>query len=232
MSLYLLIDLASVSIPFLFSFHPKIAFYKEWKYALPAIVLAAIPYLIWDQWFTETGVWGFTPKYHGSIMIGAMPLEEVLFFLCIPYSCLFTYWSIKQLAGWSLPERWVNGLYGALFLVFTVMMVVGYDQWYTLIDGAFAFAILAATYVVRRDLLRRFFPVYLLVLIPFFLVNGLLTGMMIPDQVVWYNDLENFGVRFVTIPVEDFVYAFSMLLLSTLLFEFFRSRNTVQLSAG
>ena len=169
MSVYLMIDLASVTIPFLFSFHPKIAFYKQWKYAFPALILAAIPYLIWDQWFTQTGVWGFTPAYHGSIMIGDMPLEEVLFFLCIPYSCLFTYWSIQQLTSIRLPERAIGPLYAVLFAVFFVMMIIGYDQWYTLIDGAFAAVILAATYIVRRDLLRRFFPVYLLVLVPFFI---------------------------------------------------------------
>ena len=139
MSVYLLIDLAAVSIPFLFSFHPKISFHRQWKYAFPALILAAIPYLIWDQWFTETGVWGFSPEYHGSIMIGAMPLEEVLFFLCIPYACLFTYWSMQQLTSVAVPDRWLVPLYGFLFLVFTVMMVIGHDQWYTLIDGAFAF---------------------------------------------------------------------------------------------
>ena len=59
MSLYMIIDLASISIPLLFSFHPRIQFVKEWKYALPAIILAAIPYLIWDEWFTADGIWGF-----------------------------------------------------------------------------------------------------------------------------------------------------------------------------
>lgn len=222
MSLYLLINLGSVLVPFLFSFHPQIAFYKQWRYALPAIVLTAIPFVIWDQWFTQAGIWGFNPEYHGSIMIGDMPLEEILFFLCIPYSCLFTYWSIVQLTNVALPKKYLTLLYGVLFGVFGAMSAFGHHLWYTFMDGLFAFVVLLITFFVNRDLLVRFFPVYLLVLIPFFIVNGLLTGMAIPGEVVWYNNAENVGIRFVTIPVEDFAYAFSMLLLSTLLFEVFK----------
>ena len=228
MSLYLIIDLASISIPLLFSFHPRIAFYKEWRFALAAILFAAIPYLIWDQWFTLEGVWGFNPQYHGTLMVGEMPLEEVLFFICIPYACLFTYWSITKLTNVALPARWVSPLYGLLFVLFAVMVASGYSQLYTLVDGLFGASILLAVFVWKRDLLRRFFPVYIIVLIPFIIVNGLLTGWGIDGQVVWYNDAENYGIRAITIPIEDFAYAFSMLLLSTLLFEVFRSRKTAQ----
>ena len=226
MSLYLLINLGAVLVPFIFSFHPQIAFYKQWRYAIPAIVLTAIPFVIWDQWFTQEGIWGFNPKYHGTVMIGDMPLEEILFFLCIPYSCLFTYWSIKQLTTVSLPTSVLGPLYAILFLIFAAMSTVGHHLWYTFVDGLFAFGVLLITAIVKKDLLRRFFPVYLLVLIPFFIVNGLLTGMGLPEPIVWYNDAENIGIRAVTIPIEDFAYAFSMLLLSTLLFEVFKTWKT------
>ena len=225
MSLYMIIDLASISIPFLFSFHPRIQFVKEWKYALPAIILAAIPYLIWDEWFTADGIWGFNPVYHSGIMIGSMPLEEILFFISIPYACLFTYWSMTKLTKLRMPASSQNVLYGVLFTVFALMMIFGSSQWYTFMDGLAAFVILLATFLVKRDLILKFFPVYLIILFPFFIVNGILTGWGITDQVVWYNDSENMGIRVITIPIEDFAYGFSMLLLSTLLFEWMRGRR-------
>jgi lycopene cyclase domain-containing protein len=40
------------------------------------------------------------------------------------------------------------------------------------------------------------------VLIPFLIVNGLLTSI----PVVIYNDNENLGIRIYTIPIEDTVY--------------------------
>ncbi|GIR49788.1 MAG: hypothetical protein CM15mP58_18850 [Burkholderiaceae bacterium] len=50
---------------------------------------------------------------------------------------------------------------------------------------------------------------FLVMLIPFFIVNGVLTGSWIVDQVVWYNDTENLGLRISTIPIEDGIYAYS-----------------------
>ena len=45
-----------------------------------------------------------------------------------------------------------------------------------------------------------------------FVVNGVLTGSGIEDQVVWYDNTENLGFRLGTVPIEDSMYALSMLL--------------------
>jgi lycopene cyclase domain-containing protein len=55
------------------------------------------------------------------------------------------------------------------------------------------------------------------ILIPFLIVNGILTGSFIDGEVVWYNNNENLGIRFFTIPIEDFGYGFSMILFNLLL---------------
>lgn len=62
--------------------------------------------------------------------------------------------------------------------------------------------------------LGRFLIAYGFMLIPFFIVNGALTGAFTPESVVWwYNDAENFGVRLVTIPVEDSLYLLLMMII-------------------
>jgi lycopene cyclase domain-containing protein len=53
---------------------------------------------------------------------------------------------------------------------------------------------------------------YVVILVPFFIVNGVLTGTGLSEAVVWYNDTQNFGVRLGTIPLEDTVYNLGMLL--------------------
>jgi lycopene cyclase domain-containing protein len=62
-------------------------------------------------------------------------------------------------------------------------------------------------------------------LIPFFIVNGVLTGSWIESQVVWYNNAENLGIRMGTIPVEDSIYAYSMILMNLFFFEYFTQKS-------
>ena len=62
-------------------------------------------------------------------------------------------------------------------------------------------------------------------LIPFFIVNGVLTGTGIEGNIVWYNDDQNLGIRLGTIPIEDTAYAFSLILMNLFLFYKFKKKT-------
>tara|TARA_Y100000991_G_C21760806_1_gene258667 strand:+ start:205 stop:507 length:303 start_codon:yes stop_codon:yes gene_type:complete len=83
-----------------------------------------------------------------------------------------------------------------------------------------AIALTWFVYKYNLQLLQHFLLTFLVMLIPFFIVNGVLTGSWIDNQVVWYNNTENLGIRMGTIPVEDSIYAYSMILMNLLFFEF------------
>lgn len=224
--LYLLLDIGSLIIPLLFSFHPKLQFYKLWKYFFPATLIMMVFFVSWDIIFTHFGFWGFNEKYLSGIQLGNLPLEEWLFFICIPYACLFTIYAFKNLLPkFVFSDKTTSAIYFTLQTILIATLLYNYDRWYTAINFGSAIILLGWVFNNEREALKVFLPVFAMLLIPFFIVNGFLTGSWIHEQVVWYNNAENLGIRIGTVPIEDSIYALSMLLLIFVLMERFKGKN-------
>ncbi len=101
---YLLVNFFTIIIPFLFSFHPKLKSYKTWSAFFPRVLLVGAVFVLWDIHSTYLGIWGFNPRYLTGIQVFNLPLEEVLFFFCIPYACVFTFHSLHLIFRGKLPE--------------------------------------------------------------------------------------------------------------------------------
>ena len=225
MSLYLWINIVSVSVPFLVSFHPRIKLYNNWRALFLALFVAMLPFIVWDVYFTEKGYWGFNPDYLSGVFLINLPIEEWLFFICIPYSCIFMHLALIELSPkWIVSQQISNYISYLLFVVFVLVLVFNTDKLYTLFDMIYAILVLSHVFYWKRELLAKFYLTFIAMLVPFSIVNGLLTGFGIPQEIVWYDDSQNLAIRFFTIPIEDFAYAFSMILSVLYLFEFFKKK--------
>ncbi|WP_321346304.1 lycopene cyclase domain-containing protein [uncultured Draconibacterium sp.] len=220
MSLYFILLTASGAVPLLLSFDKRLQFYKQWRYVFPSILLVALVYIIFDVNFTNRGIWGFNPEYLSGIYLFSLPLEEILFFVVIPYASIFLHESIREyFPKLELPKNSNKAIILALIAFSVLIAVFNTDKSYTFyILLKLAVALLLALLLSSR-IPRSFFITFLVILVPFLIVNGILTGSYIDGEVVWYNNNENLGIRIFTIPVEDFAYAFSMILYNLLLIE-------------
>ena len=141
-----------------------------------------------------------------------------MFFICIPYASIFIHFAFHYFFPTVyLSDRTVRIIYWILMAILLPTILFNFDKWYTAIN--YSVLVLILTYTVFRvpNILNTFFITFLIVLIPFTIINGILTGSFIDEPVVSYNDAENLGIRLGTIPIEDIGYAFSMLLMSLVL---------------
>ena len=208
--LYLVINIASIFVPFLASFYPKYPFYKKWKNYFIANFIVALFFIFWDIFFTKIGVWGFNDRYLLGINFFSIPLEEVLFFFCIPYCSVFVYFSLNYLVKpnpFEKHQQFIT-LFFAIFL--GIVGSVFWDRLYTSVTFLLTSLYLFCNYFKKADFSRIYLS-YTIILFFFFIVNGILTGSFIDEPVVWYNNFENLGIRIGTIPMEDIFYGFLMI---------------------
>ncbi len=211
-------------VPLIASFYTKHAFYKHWLSFFKANVIITLLFLIWDYAFTAIGVWGFNPDYLTGIFIGNLPLEEALFFICIPFCCVFSYFAFTYLVKNSPFKNNQNYITSVLIILLIGLTIVYFNRWYT--ATAFGFTALYLLYLKLKKVdLSYHYLTYLFILPFFFASNGLLTGSFLEAPIVWYNDAENMGVRLFTIPIEDSVYGLLLIFLNIEGYRYFESKR-------
>jgi len=211
--------------PFLLGFHPSVSFNKQWKKIGKGLFWIAVVYIPWDILKTYFGVWSFNPKFITGIFLINLPLEEVLFFIATPFACLFSYACVQYYwikakddeNTYHRPAQW--GLLTLCILALAVLSL-NVSGWYT--ASAISAAIIMTLWSYFRLSKRQFvlgLLTWAILLIPFYICNGILTGIdfwqypfwnthqvNIENAVVLYNNAENAGIRIWSVPLEDFFY--------------------------
>ena len=219
MSYYYKILFLSFIIPFIFSFHSKIKFNNHFKVLMLSIPISAIPFIIWDIIFTHYKIWGFN-KYFVSTYLINLPIEEYLFFIIIPFCCLYTYHvidryqiSITKSINWTIIQK-------AFILILTITALINFSKTYTFVCFISCSIILLLNLKINNSINNHsFHTTFILILIPFLIVNGALTGLFYEQTVVWYNKNMILGFYILTIPIEDLIYSYQLQLLNLLIYK-------------
>jgi lycopene cyclase domain-containing protein len=208
------------------SFDKKVRFFHKWKPACIAMLLPAFFYLVWDSCFTNLQVWFFNEKYVvQQTFLYNLPLEEVLFFFIVPFCCTFIYECIRS----YFPRIQTTKLSDAiLFLIAVILGGIAFftsHLYYTFYTCLFLSAFIFVFFIFRKYFSSfnsgAFLVAYLIILIPFLVVNGFLTSI----PVITYNNAENLATRIYTIPVEDVFYGMLMVMMNIAGYEKLLHRN-------
>ncbi|MBN1337707.1 MAG: lycopene cyclase domain-containing protein [Bacteroidales bacterium] len=223
---YLLVNLLSVSIPFIATFDRRLSFHRQWKYFFPAMGITLAFFIIWDVLYTHWGIWGFNSLHLTGVRVINLPLEEWLFFVCIPYASVFTYHALNYLIRKDILGRYAYRISIVLIVILILVAVFNTGRLYTSVTFFLtAVFLILHIRVFRSAYLGRFYLTYAIILLPFFMVNGILTGSFIREEVVFYDDTMNLGIRLFTIPIEDSVYGLLLILMNVTFYEWFKSRQ-------
>jgi len=208
MSTYLLIDFLIIILPLIVSFFPYLSFYKKFPYVLFSIFAGGLFFVTWDIIATMRGDWSFNPEYVMGISFAGLPLEEVLFFIVVPYSLLLLY----EQAAFIFKDRTVPWKQGAgyaagMILILVSFLFIGKNYTFMAIFSA-GIVFLGMSLFYSDIMVSLAFWAYLISgFLLFILFNYFLTSL----PIVIYSPSAVYGVRFLTIPLEDFFYNFTMM---------------------
>jgi len=220
-AIYLLLNLFTLSYPLYKSFDKRVDYYGKWRFIGVAIVLVGAFFIVWDHLFTIWGVWSFNSDYLIGIYFFSLPLEEWLFFLTVPFACVFIHEVLKYFIKKPLLTTAVKPITFVLVALFIVVALSNVEKQYTFVNFLVAAITLAVHWVIfGKKYLGQFYITYLVHLVPFLIINGVLTAL----PVVEYNNMENLGIRLFTIPIEDTVYSMSLLFMNLSIYEYLMAK--------
>ena len=222
---YLLINFFTIIICFIYSFDRRIQFNRQFLPFIKASVLVSIPFILWDVWFTKIGVWWFNDTYLIGLRLFGLPIEEWLFFICIPFSCVFTYFCLTKFFNLS----WLNGFNNIIaFITIIFCVVIGLlnlEKTYTCVTAMLtAVTMIYLHLIARAKWIGQASFIFFILMFGFFPVNGVLTGTGLENPIVNYNPKEFLNIRMGTIPIEDAVYGYTQFLWNIFFFNKFKRK--------
>lgn len=223
--LYLGLLILTLAFPMMYSFEKRIVYYKMWKFLFPSIIIMMALFIPWDIYFTKTAVWSFNHNYLLDYTYLYLPVEEWLFFIIVPFSCVFIYEASNYFFKRDISSKHARLIFFAISLVLLALAFNYNNRIYTFtVCGLAGLAALSSAFL-KPLWGGKFLRLYLISWLPFLAVNGILTGSLLNEAVVNYNSSEIIGLRIGTIPVEDSIYNFLMLIVVIGSYEFLKKKR-------
>ncbi|UCE06545.1 MAG: lycopene cyclase domain-containing protein [bacterium] len=219
---YLIFNIIVISGPLSLSFDRKVHFVDKWNNVFKAIIVSMAVFVAWDSVVTERH-WWFSDQYTLGIKSLKLPIEEWLFFITIPYASLFI---------WEVFTAYFKNREYERFKIFRSILYFGIPFGIALLMNGKEYAglvLIALGFVALLDwklktnifIQLRTIQYLTISTLAMLIFNGYLTWR----PVVLYGEAYQLGFRIFTIPIEDFFYGYALIILCTILYEYFKRRQ-------
>ena len=219
---YLIFNIIVAAGPLGLSFDRKVHYFRLWKYAIAASLLSAVPFVAWDIAANEV-FWWFNPQFTLPPRLLGLPLEEWLFFLTVPFACIFI-WEVLN-AYWTTKDVKARSVYTILIIAFAITGLAAfvYNLYYT----ATASLVLAAIiFFDHKSSVRMFEKAHTYILLGIVSILMLIfNGYLTSRPVVLYDPAYQLDFRVYTIPLEDFLFGYGHILLSVVAYELLKGKK-------
>lgn len=213
---YLLFNCLILIGPLLLSFDKKVRYVRYWTASWISIGIIMIPFLVWDIAVTDIH-WRFNEDFTLPFRFFGLPLGEILFFISVPFACLF----IWQIIITSRPIQIVNNhlllmIIAVTGLILCILFILLGKIYTSIVCFTLAFLIFFDKIIKTHLFSQKRTGLYCILLTGLIvLFNGYLTAR----PVVLYESRFFSNIRIGTIPIEDFGYGYTLILSCTILFE-------------
>ena len=218
---YLLFNLIVLIPVLILSFKTDVKPHRHIAAFLGALLFVSVPFVLWDMWAVRAAHWGFNTDYVLGYRFIGLPLEELFFFVTVPFAMLYVWGVIKKHVTNGAVRLWVPLTAMSVAAGLAVSLLILYwDRGYTrtaMIAVLIAIAIVACSHLIFT---KRFWVFQLVLLAIFFAANWVLTAL----PVVVYSGAAIIGTKILTIPIEDFFFNFAFINLFLVVFDWLDHR--------
>lgn len=186
--------------------------------ALRAILTVSLPYLFWD-WVVTNRWWQFNPRFILNLMVGPLPVEEILFFAIVPWSCLVIWVNLRSYFVESVNFPIEEGVFFLSLLLASTSFI--YSWWYTL-TISILLIIFSIVSKVNSHWMRQ--KNSLLFLLLCFVLTIIFNGYLTARPIVIYEPSVKSNLNLLTIPSEDIVYGLVLVGLTAQFYDFYTKR--------
>jgi lycopene cyclase domain-containing protein len=83
---------------------------RRWRRLLLTLLVVVVLFGLWDLAAIAAGHWTFDPAQTTGILFpGGLPLDEVLFFLVVPFCTILGFEAVRAVLGWRAGDEEAAG---------------------------------------------------------------------------------------------------------------------------